>query len=136
MRLKTSAAALALTLTLLGFAPLAQAAGDAARGKLDYGMCFGCHAIGPHPRVKVGPPLDGIVGSRWASYPGFAYSQALLNGRKAGKRWTVAELNAWLISPSHVAPGTKMYFPGMPNPRDRADVIAYLEQFNAQGGKR
>lgn len=127
--------AILLAVTSLGVAPRAHAA-NPARGKLDYGMCFGCHAIGPHPRVKVGPPLDGIVGRRWASYPGYPYSAGLKAGGRAGKTWTTSALNAWLANPTHMVPDTKMHFMGMPNPRDRADVIAYLAQFNARGQKR
>ncbi|HTI03121.1 MAG TPA: cytochrome c family protein, partial [Acidisoma sp.] len=121
-----------LAVVTLGVIPSARAA-DPARGKLEYGMCFGCHAIGPHPRVKVGPPLDGIVGQRWASYSGYAYSAGLRAGRKAGKSWTPAALDAWLKDPSGLVPGTKMHFMGLDTARDRADVIAYLAQFNAKG---
>lgn len=125
-----------MLLAAMAFSPIPRAhAADAARGKLDYGMCFGCHAIGPHPRVKVGPPLDGIVGARWASYPGYAYSAGLRTGGQAGKTWTPAALSAWLKDPSAMVPGTKMHFMGLDNPRDRADVIAYLAQFNAKGQK-
>ncbi|WP_284945060.1 c-type cytochrome [Acidisoma cladoniae] len=111
-------------------------AADAGRGKLDYGMCFGCHAIGPHARVKVGPPLNGVVGQRWATYRGYDYSPGLRAGGAAGKTWTVATLNDWLKGPRDMVPSTKMGFAGMTNTRDRADVIAYLDQFDASGHKK
>ena len=132
----TRLASVLLAAVALGTGITSAFAADAARGKLDYGMCFGCHAIGPHPRVKVGPPLDGIVGQRWASYPGYAYSAGLRAGGKAGKTWTDAALNAWLKNPSAMVPGTRMHFMGLDAARDRADVIAYLAQFNAKGQKR
>lgn len=130
----TRLASVLLAVTMLGTVPSAFAA-NPARGQRVYGMCFGCHAIGPHPRVKVGPPLDGIIGRRWASYAGYNYSAGLRAGGKAGKTWTPATLNAWLKDPSAMVPGTKMHFMGLANPHDRADVIAYLEQFNAKGQK-
>jgi cytochrome c len=111
-------------------------AADVARGKLVYGECFGCHGIGPRASVKVGPPLNGLLGRRWASYPGYDYSAGLRAGGAAGKHWTVALLNAWLIDPRHLVPGTKMGFAGLPSARDRADVIAYLDQFNGSGHKK
>jgi cytochrome c len=131
----TRLATMLLAVMTVGVITSADAA-DPARGKLDYGMCFGCHAIGPHPRVKVGPPLDGIVGKRWGTYPGYAYSAGLSAGGKAGKTWTPAALDTWLKDPSAMVPGTKMHFMGLDNPNDRADVIAYLAQFNAKGQKR
>jgi cytochrome c len=111
-------------------------AADAARGKLVYGQCFGCHGIGPRATVKVGPPLNGIIGRRWAAYPGYDYSAGLRAGGAAGKRWTQTTLNAWLTDPRRLVPGTIMGFAGLPNPRDRADVIAYLAQFEASGQRR
>ncbi len=111
-------------------------AANLARGKLVYGQCFGCHGIGPRASVKVGPPLNGIVGQRWAAYPGYDYSAGLRAGGVDGKRWNVATLNAWLTDPRHLVPGTKMGLAGLPNPRDRADVIAYLAQFDSAGHRK
>ena len=129
------ATGLALAAVTLFWASQAIAA-DAARGKLVYGQCFGCHGIGPRASVKVGPPLNGVVGQRWAAYPGYDYSAGLRAGGADGKRWTVAALNAWLTDPRHLVPDTRMGFPGLPNPRDRADVIAYLAKFNGSGHQR
>ncbi len=111
-------------------------AADVARGKLVYGQCFGCHGIGPRASVKVGPPLNGIVGRPWAAYHGYDYSAGLRAGAADGKTWTVATLNAWLTDPRHLVPDTRMGFAGLSNPRDRADVIAYLAQFDASGHQK
>ena len=40
--------------------------------------------------------------------------------------WTEDALDAYLRSPEDFAPGTAMTFVGLPDPGDRADVIAYL----------
>ena len=49
----------------------------------------------------------------------------------AAESWTAENLDKWLTSPKAFADGTKMTFAGLPNPQDRADVVAYL---NSQGG--
>jgi cytochrome c len=40
--------------------------------------------------------------------------------------WTPQELEIYLQNPRHEVPGTKMIFPGLPDQKDRDDVIAYL----------
>ncbi|MES3098057.1 c-type cytochrome [Sphingomonas faeni] len=35
-------------------------------------------------------------------------------------------MDAWLTNPRKMVPGTTMAFAGLPDPKDRADVIAYL----------
>lgn len=85
--------------------------------------CSVCHSLNKGGAAIVGPNLWGIVGAPHAHMPGYAYSAALKS--KAGP-WTYAELNEWLENPNAYAPGTKMAFPGLPNPKERADVIAYL----------
>ncbi len=54
---------------------------------------------------------------------GFSYSSSLKS--KPGP-WTYAELDQWLTKPNAYAPGTKMTFVGVANPKERADVIDYL----------
>ena len=36
----------------------------------------------------------------------------------------------WIKNPAAYAPGTKMTFAGLPDPRERADVIAYLRSLS------
>jgi cytochrome c len=40
-------------------------------------------------------------------------------------------MSAWLANPKKYAPGTKMSFPGLSNPEDRANVIAFLNARSA-----
>ena len=54
----------------------------------------------------------------------FHYTEAL---KKMGGNWTFDALNKWLTDPRADAPGTAMTFAGMPNEKQRADIIAYLE---------
>ncbi|MDE2578293.1 MAG: c-type cytochrome [Hyphomicrobiales bacterium] len=104
--------------------PISAFAGDVARGKDVFARtCQNCHAteIGVH---KIGPTLWNIVGRQPASAPDYAYSAAM----KANKEpWTPAALESYLANPREDLHGVKMYFKGLPDARDRADVITYLE---------
>jgi cytochrome c len=84
--------------------------------------CQACHSLEPGGPTKIGPNLAGVVGADIASkdYP---YSDAL-KGKEGN--WTYENLNAFLTSPREWAPGTKMTFPGLKKPEERAAVIAYL----------
>ncbi len=75
----------------------------------------------------MGPNLHGVVGRPIATHPGFAYSAAL---RGAGGRWTYEALDHFLTSPARAFAGTKMTFAGFRNPRDRAQVIAFLAEIS------
>ncbi|GIX18021.1 MAG: hypothetical protein KatS3mg119_2207 [Rhodothalassiaceae bacterium] len=99
-------------------------AGDPARGEQLFKRCRACHSVEPG-RNKIGPSLYGVVGRKAGTAPGYAYSPAL-----KGAEWVLTEemLDKWIAGPKKVLPGTKMIFPGLPNPQDRADVIAFLKQ--------
>ncbi|WP_454916836.1 c-type cytochrome [Xanthobacter sediminis] len=130
----------ASTLALLVFAGAARAedapAGDAAKGEVVFKKCMACHAIGPGAKTKVGPPLNGIVGAKWAHFEGYPYSQDIKDGAAAGKVWDVATLDNYVTNPKVLAPKGKMAFPGLKDAGDRADLIAFLSQFDAEGNKK
>jgi cytochrome c len=100
---------------------LAQA--DPAAGEKVFGKCKSCHNAEKGGANQVGPNLWNVVGSPKTHHEGFAYSPAL-SGK--GGEWTYEDLNAFLTSPKSYAPGTKMSFPGLSKPAERAAVIAYL----------
>lgn len=101
------------------------AAADPAAGEKGFAKCAACHSINKGGGNGVGPNLWGVVGKPHASVAGFAYSDALKG--KAGP-WDFAAMNAWLKSPRKYAEGTKMTFAGISAGKDRADIIAYLNQ--------
>ncbi len=102
--------------------PAANAAGDTAAGKGVFNKCAVCHTIDP-AKKGLGPTLFGIVGRHSASVEGFSYSPAM---KAADKVWDEATLDAYLTNPQAMVHGTRMIFPGLPKPEDRANLIAYL----------
>lgn len=85
-------------------------------------QCVSCHSVKPGVN-GVGPSLHGVVGRNAGTLPGYAYSEAL---KTWGKTLTAEELDKWLTAPQQDVPGTKMVFPGMPDPAKRKAVIDYL----------
>ena len=93
--------------------------------------CQGCHDLTEANTNRVGPGLYEVVGRPIAAHEGFSYSQALMELAAADGEWSYDELDHFLESPSGFAPGTTMGFAGLPNPQERADLIAYLRELSA-----
>ena len=127
---------LASALVLAAATGSAYADPDVAKGETVFKKCMACHAIGPDAKVKVGPPLNGIVGAKWAHFEGYAYSQDIKDGAAAGKVWDEATLNDYIENPKHLVPKGKMAFAGVKNEQERADLIAFLAQFKPDGSKK
>lgn len=122
-------AAATLFVTLLAQPVHAQSAGDPAKGETVFKKCRICHDVGEDAKIKVGPPLNGIVGKQAGTYPGFSYSAKMEELSQQGFTWTEEHLDAYLLNPRSVVPGGKMVFPGLKKEADREDVIAYLKTF-------
>jgi len=129
-RLGSGLLLLALAAPVLAAAPLPK--GDSTHGQQLFARCAACHTIG-QSGGKIGPSLNGVVGRKAGSLVGYAYSPAM---KASGLKWDAATLARFLQAPSKTVPGTKMFFPGLPNPQDRADLTAYLQQFRADGSKK
>lgn len=104
------------------------ASADPERGKRTAQVCASCHSFDRGGANRVGPTLWGIVGRDIGGTGGFAYSPAMAGHPGA---WTYEELDRWLASPTRAIPGNKMAFNGVRNPKDRANLLAYLGTLGA-----
>ncbi len=103
----------------------ASAAGDAERGAALFRACVACHSLKPD-RNMTGPSLAGVWGRKAGSLAGFErYSPEL---KSSNVVWDENSLDEWLKSPAGFIPHNRMVFPGAPDTRARADLIAFLKQ--------
>ncbi|MGZ3278232.1 MAG: c-type cytochrome [Caulobacteraceae bacterium] len=98
--------------------------GDAVHGEVLFKQrCSVCHQPDPGGKNGVGPALYGAFGRRAGQAPGFAYSDNL---KASGVVWTPEKLNQWIQKPATLVPGVKMVLAPISQPKDRADIIAFL----------
>ena len=102
------------------FAAAAQAQ-DAAAGKTAFAQCSACHSV--DGSNGVGPSLQGVLGRKAGSFPGFRFSRAMKN---AGFNWDEKMLSAYLADPQKALPGNVMPFSGVADEKQRADIVAFL----------
>ena len=103
------------------------AAGDAQRGEQLYARCAACHALAYD---RVGPRHCGLLGRRAGSVAGFDYSAAM---KQSGVVWTARTLARFISDPLKALPGTTMTYAGVTDPKERADLIAYLAKAGNDG---
>ena len=113
----TAVAAVSATMSLA-------AGGDAVKGRQVFARCMACHKVDASNTSGAGPNLNRIIGRRAGAYPGFRYSPAMV---ASGKVWNEQALDGYLAAPTRYMPGNRMGFPGIANPADRQNVIAYLK---------
>ena len=97
---------------------------DAQRGEKVFEECRACHAV-ERGVNGVGPDLHGVVGRRAGALDDFRYSPAL---KKSGITWSRQTLDSYVLDPQKAVPANRMPYGGMPEARDRADLIDYLQQ--------
>ena len=126
---------LAVALATLGLGNLAFAdEAKVAAGEKVFKKCKACHAVGESAKNKVGPQLNDLFGRVPGSIEGYKYSKAMVAYGKDGKVWDEENLAAYLAGPKKVIKGTKMSFAGLKKPDDIANIIEYLETFDADEG--
>jgi cytochrome c len=104
------------------------ASADVASGeRVARQQCGICHTFNEGGRNGVGPNLYDVVGKPHGHLESFNYSAALK--AKQGP-WTYEQLDAWLHRPMQYAPGTRMAFAGVSDPKLRADIIAYMRSLS------
>jgi cytochrome c len=103
----------------------ALAAGDPKAGEAIYSRCLACHSLEVN---RVGPKHCGLIGRRAGSVAGFDYSPAMKRSKLV---WNEKTLDRFLADPLATVPGTTMTYAGVQDAKERADLIAYLEQESA-----
>lgn len=98
--------------------------GDPKAGEAIYERCAACHALAYD---RTGPRHCGLIGRRAGSVKGFEYSEAMKRSKIV---WTEKSLDRFLANPPSFVPGTSMGYAGVPAPKERADLIAYLREAN------
>ena len=96
---------------------------DLGKGAKVFGKCKACHKVEDGAK-GTGPHLYQVVDRTVGSVEGYGYSGALI---AVVDVWSTENLDGFLENPKAYATGTKMGFSGLKKPRDRANVIAYLQ---------
>ncbi|MDB5559106.1 MAG: cytochrome c family protein, partial [Enterovirga sp.] len=104
--------------------PVRLASADPAKGQASSKKCLACHVLEKGGPNKIGPGLYGVIGHPKAGHAGFNYSAAM---KAKGGEWTFDDLDHFLANPKGYVPGTIMAFAGISNPKERADLIRYLQ---------
>jgi cytochrome c len=121
MRLKPIAV---VAMTFILAPGLAHAQGDPKRGEKVFEKCRACHAADGAAN-EVGPGLGGVFGRRAGERDDFRYSPAL---KRSGITWTPQTMNDFIADPQKMVPANRMPYDGLPDARDRADLIIYMLQ--------
>ena len=120
----------AALLTLLMGSYVALSEGNSARGQRAFGACAACHSLQPDQNMT-GPSLAGLWNRKAGSLATFSrYSPAL---KSANIVWNDKTLDDWIEDPAHLVPGNQMTFIGIKDPRQRADLLAFLKQATQPG---
>lgn len=121
-----AAAVAALTMTTAAVAAQ-EPAGDPEFGQFVFEeSCALCHQIDTN--LPTGPAVGGIVGTKAGTRDGYAFSPAMLGSDVV---WTADTLDAFMIDPLAMFPGSTAGPCRLDDAEARTDVIAYL--YSLQG---
>src|SRR3954451_7730066 len=106
---------------------------DAAAGEKVFVVCKACHQIGETAKNGVGPVLNGLIGRKAGSVPGYSYSDA---NKNSGITWDETTFREYIKDPKAKVPGTKMIYAGLKDEQKTNDLVAFLKQYDADGKKK
>src|SRR5215472_2439661 len=118
--------ALSACLTILAWSTAsAQTTGaDTDLGARVFRACTACHSLEKN-RNMTGPSLAGVWNRKAGGLASFTrYSDAM---KLSGITWDEQSLDGYLKNPAEFMPGNQMTFPGIPDDKARASVIAFLK---------
>ena len=101
----------------------AQADGDAARGKTLFEECAACHSL-ERGANGVGPTLNGVFDRKAGELAEYRYSPAM---KRSALPWSARTLDIFMADPQREIKGNRMPYSGLPEARDRTDLIEYLK---------
>ena len=93
-----------------------------AQQPASYAACAACHTS--DGSKGLGPSLKGAFGRKAGTSAGFTYSPAM---RKAGMTWDEKSLDTFLADPQKAVPGNTMPFPGVPDAKQRSEIVQYIK---------
>jgi cytochrome c len=112
--------------------PSAYQSADFDNGEAKFALCKSCHTAVRDGANMTGPNLYDVFGRRAGTLPGYEYSDALKVSKIV---WSAETIDRWIQNPRGDVPGNKMTYLGMQNPKDRADLIAYLKLVTTPNGR-
>jgi cytochrome c len=92
----------------------AASAHDVAAGEKTFNVCRACHEIGDGAKNLVGPVLNGVVGRKSGSHPGYVYSYA---NKNSGITWDEPTPRNTSRIPGPSFPVRRCFFPGLKKKR-------------------
>jgi cytochrome c len=100
------------------------------QGQRVFGACAACHSLEPN-RNMTGPSLANLWNRQAGSLQSFdRYSPAV---KSSGIIWDDKSLDAWLKDPQEFIPDNHMTFRGVKDARQRADLLAFLNDATRPG---
>ena len=121
---------LIISLLIVASAATLALSADPVSGEKVFKRCLACHTVGENAKPGVGPVLNGLLGRKAGTYPGFKYTEA---NKNSGLVWDEPTLANYLKNPRAAIPGTSMTFIGIKKEEEIEDLIAYLKRFGPDG---
>ena len=92
-----------------------------------WNQCAVCHSVVAGDTTKFGPNLNGVLGRRSGSLPGYVFSPAMA---KSYLTWTRSTLDVFLRGPQLLVPDSRMPFGALRDAQMRSNIICKLANSN------